>query len=72
MCEVIALFTGCYDEVTKRMGPVSVMVNNAGIVNEVNWRRMLDINHVRQETRAIRTTLYFSTCLVVRVVLGKG
>ncbi len=38
----------CYEAVEKSLGHVDLVVNNAGISDEVNWREMVDVNLVSE------------------------
>ena len=38
---------GSYEQVKELLGNVTVVVNNAGIAQEVNWTKSVDINLVR-------------------------
>ena len=41
------IYSGSYEQVKKLLGNVTVVVNNAGIAQEVNWTKCIDINLVR-------------------------
>ena len=55
-----------YGEVIQTYGSVGLMVNNAGIVHETEWRRCVDINLVSHNNSLLTFNfLYFSIkCLL--------
>lgn len=42
-----ALQTAAFERTKQTFGGLDIVLNNAGIGNEIHWRKMLDINLVR-------------------------
>ena len=40
------MLVDAYSKVEQQLGAVSVLVNNAGIANEIDWNKMVDVNTV--------------------------
>ena len=52
----IAVYSpGCYEQTEKLLGKVTMVVNNAGILNEIDWKKMVDINLVRYYLEGLQT-----------------
>lgn len=39
-------FVACFDKAIESFGTLDIIINNAGIMNDVDWEPMVDINYV--------------------------